>query len=148
MPTTSEELSNSKKMADLTHFQFMKKYYLEQKRTGRGSPSIYYRGSRMQRGAGLGSIIGNIIKSPVVRKGLAYGAKAALNATGDVISNMASGDNFRAAAKKSFTKQQLTQKRKAVSAIKRMIRPRKPKKMHKKRRRVRRSADNFGTLSR
>ena len=133
---------------DRKHYDFLRKYYSEQRKTGRGSPSIYYKGSRMQRGSGLGSIIGNIMKSPLVKKGLAYGARAALNTTGDVISNLASGDNFRTAAKKSFTKQRVVQKRKAIKAIKKMVRPKKPQKSYKRRNRRRRATDNFGTLTR
>ena len=134
-------------LEDEKNFLILRKYYSESTKTGSGPPSMIYRGSRMQRGSGLGSIIGSIFKSPIVRRGLKYGAKAALSTGGDLLSNIDSGDNFKTAAKKSFSKQQLVQKRKAVEAIKRMVRPRKPvKKGYKKLNRRKKRADNFGTL--
>ena len=137
-----------KKRIDNKDFEFLKKYWGQQTQTGRGPPSIYYRGSRMQRGSGLGSIIGSIFKSPLIRKGLAYGAKAALSTGGDVLTNLTDGDNFKTAAKKSFSKQQLIQKRKAINVIKNMVRPTKPKKIpYKRLNRRKRRADNFGPLT-
>ena len=129
----------------------LKKYWLDQVRTGRGGGMIYYRGSRMQRGHGLASILGNLAKSPLVRKGLAYAAKTALNTGGDIISNLASGQNFKSAAKAGFARQRNIQKAKAVNAIKAMVRPRQrtvKKKRVKKGRRKFQRADNFGSLYR
>ena len=134
-------------LEDEKKFLILRKYYSESTKTGSGPPSMIYRGSRMQRGSGLGSIIGSIFKSPIVRKGLKYGAKAALSTGGDLLSNIDSGDNFKTAAKKSFSKQQLVQKRRAVEAIKRMVRPSPVKKGYKKLKRRKRRADNFGTLN-
>ena len=131
------------------------KYWLEQVRTGRGAGMVFYRGSRMQKGHGLASILGGIVKSPMVRKGLAYAAKTALNTGGDLISNLASGQDFKTAASSSFARQKNIQKRKAVNAIKNMVRPRAPprrrrpqiKKMKKRGRRYR-ATDNFGSVRR
>ena len=135
-------------LEDEKNFLILRKYYSESTKTGSGPPSMIYRGSRMQRGSGLGSIIGSIFKSPLIRKGLAYGAKAALSTGGDVLTNLTNGDNFKTAAKKSFSKQQLIQKRKAINIIKNMVRPTKPKKIpYKRLNRRKRRADNFGALT-
>ena len=131
----------------------LRKYWLEQVRTGRGAGMVFYRGSRMQKGHGLASILGGIVKSPMVRKGLAYAAKTALNTGGDLISNLASGQDFKTAASSSFARQKNIQKRKAVNAIKNMVRPRRrpprrqAKKMKKRGRRYR-ATDNFGSVRR
>ena len=107
----------------LTHHDRLKKYWLNQLKTGRGGVRVYYRGSRMQRGHGLGTILGDIVRSPLVKKGLAYAAKTALDTGGDIISNIASGQDFTTAAKSGFRKQRDTQKRKAINVIKLLVRP-------------------------
>lgn len=129
----------------------LRKYWLDQVRSGRGPGMVYYRGSRLQRGSGLASILGSIVRSPLVKKGLAYAAKAALNTGGDIISNLASGQDFKSAAKAGFNRQKAIQKKKAVNVIKALVRPkmRQPaKKRFKSRRRRFKRADNFGALSR
>ena len=126
----------------------LRKYWLDQVKTGRGGGMVYYRGSRMQRGHGLGSILGNIVKSPIVRKGLAYAAKTALNTGGDIISNLASGQDLKTAATQGFRKQRDIQKRKAVNVIKSLVRPHAPRKRVKRVKRRKRQSDSFGPLVR
>ena len=60
----------------------------------------------------------------VLLLGLAYAAKTALDTGGDVISNLASGQNLKTAAKGGFSRQKHLQKIKAVNAIKNMVNPR------------------------
>lgn len=131
-------------------YELLKKYYLEQARTGRGPGTIYYRGSRMQRGSGLGNILSNIFKSPLVKKGLSYAAKTGLSTAGDVVENLIEGKNFKQATKAGFSKQREIQKTKAVNKLKRMLAPntRSRKKTSKTRRRGRKRVDNFGKLRR
>ena len=110
----------------LTHHERLKKYWLNQLKTGRGGVRVYYRGSRMQRGHGLGTILGDIVCSPLVKKGLAYAAKTALDTGGDIISNLASGQDFKTAATSGFRKQRDIQKRKAINVIKLLVKPSRP----------------------
>ena len=129
----------------------LRKYWLKQAQTGRGPGVVFYKGSRFQKGSGLASIlgtIGGIIKSPAVRKGLAYAAKTALDTGGDVISNLASGQNLKTAAKSGFSRQKHLQKIKAVNAIKNMVNPRRrhAKKSLKRKKRTRQRTDNYGSL--
>lgn len=131
----------------MTEHARLKKYWMDQVKTGRGGGMIVYKGSRLQKGHGLASILENLAKSPLVRKGLAYAAKTALNTGGDIISNLASGQNFKTAAKAGFVRQRNIQRAKAVKAIKKMVRPRAPKRVKRGKRRVPR-ADNFGSLRR
>lgn len=135
--------------SDAEHLEILRKYYLNQVRTGRGPGAVFYRGSRMQRGGSFGSILTSIMKSPMVRKGLAYGAKTALNTAGDVISNLSRGDNFKTASLRGFAKQRDIQKRKAIDTLKSLVSPNRPKKKRPKRRRHGRlMSDNFGSLRR
>ena len=135
----------------------LKKYWLNQLKTGRGGVRVYYRGSRMQRGHGLGSFLGSIVKSPIVKKGLAYAAKTALNTGEDIVSNLVAGQDLKTAAKTGFNKQRDIQKRRAVNAIKSLVRPSPPPlppvrrspragKRVKRLRRRRKRSDGFGAL--
>ena len=133
----------------------LRKYWLEQVKTGRGPGVVFYKGSRFQKGHGLASIlgsIGGIIKSPIVRRGLAYAAKTALNTGGDVISNLASGQDFKTAAKGGLSRQKHIQKMKAVNTIKKMVNPHPPRRrMKKSLKRIKRAhqrTDNYGSLRR
>ena len=90
----------------LTHHDRLKKYWLNQLKTGRGGVRIYYRGSRMQRGHGLGTILGDIVHSPLVKKGLAYAAKTALDTGGDIISNIAAGQDLKTAATSGYSEKE------------------------------------------
>ena len=131
----------------------LRKYWLEQVKTGRGPGVVFYKGSRFQKGHGLASIlgsIGGIIKSPIVRRGLAYAAKTALNTGGDVISNLASGQDFKTAAKGGLSRQKHIQKMKAVNTIKNMVNPRhrQAKKSLKRKKRAHQRTDNYGSLRR
>ena len=139
----------------MTEHARLRKYWMDQVKTGRGGGMVVYKGSRFQKGHGLASILGNFGKSPIFRKGLAYAAKAALNTGGDIISNLASGQNFKTAAKAGFSRQRNIQRAKAVNAIKNMVRPRQPGRVKRrqpgrvKRRKLGvRPADNFGSLRR
>ena len=133
----------------------LRKYYLNQVKTGRGGGMVYYRGSRMQKGHGLGSILGSIVRSPLIRKGLTYAAKAALNTGGDIISNIAAGQDLKTAATGGFRKQRDIQKRRAVNIIKSLVRPpslpspsplRAIRKRVKRGRRNKKRTDSFGPL--
>ena len=139
-----------------THEQLVK-YYLNQVKTGRGGGMVFYRGSRMQRGHGLASFLGSIVKSPIVKKGLAYAAKTALNTGEDIVSSLVAGQDLKTAAKTGFTKQRDIQKRRAVNVIKSLVRPSPPplppvrrspqaRKRVKRLRRQRKRSDSFGAL--
>ena len=139
-----------------THDQLVK-YYLNQVKTGRGGGMVFYRGSRMQRGHGLASFLGSIVKSPIVRKGLAYAAKTALNTGEDIVSNLVAGQDLKTATKTGFNKQRDIQKRRAVNVIKSLVRPSPPPlppvrrspragKRVKRLRRRRKRSDSFGAL--
>ena len=139
-----------------THEQLVK-YYLNQVKTGRGGGMVFYRGSRMQRGHGLASFLGSIVKSPIVKKGLAYAAKTALNTGEDIVSNLVAGQDLKTAAKTGFNKQRDIQKRRAVNVIKSLVRPSPPPlppvrrspragKRVKRLRRQRKRSDSFGAL--
>ena len=86
----------------------------------------------------------------VLLLGLAYAAKTALDTGGDVISNLASGQNLKTAAKGGFSRQKHIQKIKAVNAIKNMVNPRRrhAKKSLKRKKRTRQRTDNYGSLRR
>ena len=78
-------------MSKMGSQQILRKYYLEQARTGRGGPIVYWKGSRMQRGSGIGTVLQGIFKSPIVRKGMQYVAKTGLSTAGDVLSGLIDG---------------------------------------------------------
>lgn len=103
--------------------QLLRKYYQDQVRTGRGSNIVYWKGSRMQRGHGIGSIIGKILKSPIVKKGLKYVAKTGLNTAGDVISQVLDGKSLKDAGRSSVSRQVERQKKKAMNKLKQMVNP-------------------------
>ena len=129
----------------------LRKYYGDQAKTGRGTPPMFFTGSRFQKGHGIGDVLGNIFRSPIVKKGLAYAGKTALSTAGDFVSNLAQGENVKSAAKKSFVKQRDLQKRKAVDMLKSMVAPpgtaKRQKKVPKRRRRGGKRSDNFGRRS-
>ena len=130
----------------------LRKYWLEQAKTGRGPGFVFYKGSRFQKGHGIASVLGSIAKSPLVRKGLAHAAQAVLNTGGDVITNLASGQDFKTATKAGFSRQKHIQKMKAVNTIKKMVNPHPPRRrMKKSLKRIKRAhqrTDNYGSLRR
>ena len=72
---------------------------MDQARTGRGGPIVYWRGSRMQRGSGIGTVLQGIFKSPIVRKGMKYMANTGLSTAGDVLSGLIDGQSLKNASK-------------------------------------------------
>lgn len=135
--------------------QLLKKYYLDQARTGRGAGYVYYKGSRMQRGAGFGSMLSGLFKSPLVRKGLKYVAKTGISTAGDILSNVMDGQSFKQAAHSGLSRQAEIQKKKAIKKLKNIVTPnttpqRFPRrnKTSKRLKPYRKQSDNFGALTR
>lgn len=118
----------------MNNHQLLKKYFNDQSQTGRGG-SVYFKGSRLQRGSGLGSLLGNFIKSPLVKKGLSYVAKTGLSTAGDIVQNLIQGKTLKQSAKKGLSKQYEIQKTKAIKKLKRTVAPPPPQQMFIKRKR-------------
>ena len=117
---------------------------MDQAQTGRGGAIVYWRGSRMQRGSGIGTVLQGIFKSPIVRKGMKYMANTGLSTAGDVLSGLIDGQSLKNASKSGLSRQFEVQKTKAMNKLKKMVNPplSKPKRLQKRKFRKKRS-DNF-----
>ena len=131
-------------MSKMGSQQILRKYYLEQARTGRGGPIVYWKGSRMQRGSGIGTVLQSIFKSPIVRKGMQYVAKTGLSTAGDVLSGLIDGQSLKNASKAGLSRQFEIQKTKAMGKLKKMVNPplSRPRRVQRRKFRKKRS-DNF-----
>ena len=131
----------------MTDHEILRKYYLDQVRTGRGGSVVYWKGSRMQKGSGIGTILQNVFKSPLVKKGLKYVAKTGISTAGDVLSNLIDGQSLKNASQAGLSRQVEVQKAKAMRKLKKMVNPPlpKPKRVHRRKTRRKRS-DNFNLL--
>ena len=141
----------------MSHQQLLKDYYLTQVRTGRGSDYVAYKGSRMQKGSGFGSILSGLIKSPLFKKGLKYVAKTGLSTAGDILSGVVDGHSIKHSAHAGISRQAEVQKKKALNKLKKIVSPnprgfpaaaryQSRKKSIKRGKRARQRADNFGSL--
>jgi hypothetical protein len=141
----------------MSHHQLLKNYYLVQARTGRGPGYVVYKGSRMQRGSGFGSILSGLLKSPLLKKGLKYAAKTGLSTVGDILSGVTEGQSFKQAARSGISRQAEVQKKKALKKLKTLVGPNMrrgmaPPQYHTKKKSIKRRkggrnrTDNFGTV--
>ena len=138
------------------HGNHLRQYYQEQSMTGRGGSTVYFKGSRMQKGSGIGSILGKIIKSPFVKKGLKYLTKTGLSTAGDVITDLMDGKSLKEASRSNISRQVEVQKKKAIQKLKKMVNPpiRGSTSKNRTRKRIKRGkpgrkrVDNFGHLRR
>lgn len=131
--------------------------------TGRGAPD-YFRSSRLQRGHGLGSILAGLAKTglkiskPYLKKGLKTAVKSATSVGANVLGDLLSGQNFGDSVKNRASDEWEVKKRQAVKKLKKVLIPprsagipprrgpgKRKKSVHKtKRKRRRKSVDNFG----
>lgn len=110
-------------------------YYAQQ--SGKGGAAVF-RGYRMQRGHGLGSILSGLFRSavPMIKKGLAFFGRQALKTGAQIANDVAEGEPLGESAKKRvgetikrFVNPQNESNQTGSGALKTLIR-----KLHKKKR--------------
>ena len=111
------ERQSSNIMSKMSSQQILRKYFMDQAQTGRGGAIVYWRGSRMQRGSGIGTVLQGIFKSPIVRKGMKYMANTGLSTAGDVLSGLIDGQSLKNASKSGLSRQFEVQKTKAMNKL-------------------------------
>ena len=117
-------------------------YYLQQ--VGQGIP--VFEGANLQRGYGLGGILGGLLRSalPMLRRGVQSFGKQALSTGLNIAQDTINGQNFKAAAKRRMKE---TGRTLGKQVVKRMAGKRSSRKSYSKKKTIKRKRSRGSSIS-